>query len=108
MEEEKKMVVIHGGRGSGKTTKVIQLIKEFGGVLVVGSYGRKQQLIDNNVLGKDQVIAFQERHMLKGSGQKYYVDCIETMLLEFLGSGCEGFTLDTFNSIPCNFMVETE
>lgn len=107
MSEEKKLAVIHGGRGSGKTTKVIQLIKEFGGVLVVGSLGRKRQLIDAGWLGKDQVITLQERHLLKDSGRKYYVDCMETLLLEFLGSNCEGFTMDTFTSISCNFMMET-
>jgi len=104
---KEKMVVIHGGRGSGKTTKVIQLIKEFGGVLIVGSPARKQDLISNNVLGKDQVITFQEKHKLMGTGQKYYVDCIENLLQEFLGSNCRGFAIDTFESIPCNFMVET-
>lgn len=101
MNEEKKMKVIYGVCGSGKTTKVIQLIKEFGGILVVGSYGRKQQLVDSNVLGEDQVVALQERHKLTGSGQKYYVDCIEALLEEYLGSNCEGFTIDTFESIEC-------
>lgn len=102
------MNIIHGDRGSGKTTKVIQLIKEFGGVLVVGSYGRKQQLVDGDVLGKDQVIAFQERHKLRGSGQKYYIDCIEILLEECLSPGCMGFTMDTFDLIECNFGSGTD
>lgn len=49
------------------------------------------------------MIAFQERHKLIDTGQKYYIDCIEVMLEEFFGFGCEGFTMDLFNSIECNF-----
>ena len=37
-----------------------------------------------------------------------YVDCIEVLLEECLGFNCEGFTIDTFESIECNFMTETE
>jgi len=89
------MQVIHGDRGSGKTTKLIQMVKEFGGVLVVPSLARKHNLVDSGVLAKDQVITFQERRNLLSAHKHYWVDQVDMLLEELFGPECDGFSIDT-------------
>ena len=100
------MEIIHGGRGSGKTTKVIQKIKESGGILIVASYGRKQQLVDAGCLTADQIYTFQERTSLCGTHCRYYIDDMESLLQSLFGTSntCVGFTADEIKAIPVNFM----
>jgi len=93
--------IVHGGRGSGKTTRLIQKIKEFGGVLLVSSETIKKNLIAGEVLTKDQVLTFREAMSVSGnfvsSNKKYYIDCMELFIEKFVGPGCIGFSIDTPN-----------
>lgn len=93
------MQIIHGGRGTGKTTKLIQIVKESGGVLVVPSQREKNFLIASKILAKDQVVTFQEKRQLKvGWGEprkRYYIDQVDMLIEEMFGLGCEGFSMDT-------------
>ena len=103
------MEIIHGGRGSGKTTKLIQMIKEFGGVLVVSSSGMKKLLVTQGILAKDQVVTFQEKRNYRGERRRYWIDSLEMLIEEQLGPGCEGFSIDTPTSITkCRFLDKVE
>lgn len=102
------MRIIHGGRGAGKTTKLIQMVKEFGGVLVVPTQSQKNFLITSKILAKDQVITFQEkRHLGVGFGEsrkRYWIDQLDMWIEEMFGLGCEGFSMDTPDGIlECDF-----
>lgn len=88
------MRIIHGKVGSGKTTRLIQNVKEFGGVLVVPSQGLKKRLISDGILAKDQVVTFQEKRQCGGDGRRYWIDQLDILLEELLGPGCEGFSID--------------
>jgi len=102
------MEIIYGDRGSGKTTKLIQRIKEFGGVLVVFSNDMKKNLINQRILAEDQVLSFSEVRKMQGLGtKKYYIDGIEFLFEELFGSGCEGFSIDApVITIECEFNLE--
>lgn len=89
------MEIIHGGAGTGKTTKLIQRIKEFGGVLVVHSRDAKKCFIQQGILAEDQVLCFDEIRRVALQGKKYYIDNIEFFIEKYSGPGCEGFSMDT-------------
>lgn len=93
------MRVIHGKIGSGKTTRLIQNVKEFGGVLVVASIDHKKHLIRSEILAKDQVVTFREKRNCGGDGRRYWIDNIEDLLIGLFGPGCDGFSMDTPTSI---------
>lgn len=87
------MRIIHGKVGSGKTTRLIQNVKEFGGVLVVSSRRMKDFLISSGTLAKGQVVTFQEKHGAH-DGRRYWIDQVDMVLEEMFGPGCEGFSID--------------
>jgi len=102
------MQIIHGKRGSGKTTKLIQKVQEFGGVLVVPTQRQKRFYIDSKILAKDQVITFQEKRQLPvgwgESRKRYWIDQVDMLIEEMFGPGCKGFSMDTPNVISeCDF-----
>lgn len=100
------MEIIYGKKGSGKTTKLIQLVKESGGVLVVSDISRKRYLIDHGVLTKDQVISLPEvRNCPNFSfrNQPYYIDAIDHILWVMFGRECSGISMDPFHAFECTF-----
>jgi len=96
--KNKKMIVISGMPGSGKTTRLIQYIVQTGGVLAVLSQRRKNEVLDNHILGKNQVFLISEIKDKRKSGlitpsTPVYVEEISEILKDILGTDCAGFVI---------------
>ena len=82
------MNVYVGGRGFGKTTRMIEEVKKNNGILVVHTGLYAKQITEYFGLRKDQVMCFREimNGRLRGDHRQLYVDDAGVILGRLLGN----------------------
>ena len=79
------MKVICGGRGAGKTYRLVQKIKKEGGVLLTFSEQERRRILLHYGLKANQVLSYENPEKLKGLHTTFLIDNIEFLLQRYLG-----------------------